>query len=264
MTAPVAGVGVSPDSLDLYQSSAELVDFINPVIIFGHNDDLDSGTLPETLIPWGGLYSFPAAAGTISIVSASANDASNGTGARTLTITGLDSNWGVQEKTYTLNGTTPVVTSDTWLRVNKVHVTTVGSGGVNAGTITFTHSNTSALCAQINANEGCSHACVYSVPNNYTFFIARVESHLTKLAGDQAGEVAMYRRNGEGGPLWQCFKLGIHTKASTILDLNQVSLYYIREKSDVYVNCTSVTTDSVTVTAMVRGMIVRNDVLSSN
>ena len=264
MTAPTTGMGVLPQFMDIYQISAEQVDFVRPVIIFGHNEDIDSGTLPETLIPWGGLYSFPAAAGTISIVSASANDTSNGTGARTLTIQGLDSNWDIQEVVYTLNGTTPVVTTETWMRVNKVHTTTVGSGGVNAGTITFTHSNTTALCAQINAGEGCSHACVYSVPNNYSLFLSKLESHMTKLAGDQAGEVAIYRRNGANGPLWQCFKIGVHTKSVSVIDLNQSSLYLMREKSDVYINATYVTTDSVTVTALIRGVIVRNDALSNS
>jgi hypothetical protein len=263
MALPTTGLAIQSSLLDIYQLSANQIDSIRPVIIFGHNDDLDAGTLPETLVPWGGLVSIPSAVGTLSIVSSSANDTSDGTGARTVIVNGLDSNKDILEVTYTLNGTTPVVSASVWTRINKIYVTSVGSGGVNAGTITFTHSNTSAILGQINANEGCSHACVYSVPNNYTLFVSRIEGHMTKLAGDQAGEIAMYRRDGATGALWQCFKVGVHTKAISVLDLNSTGYFAVGEKSDVFINATYTTTDSVVMTAMIRGVIVRNTELST-
>lgn len=74
-----------------------------------------------------------------SLVSTSANDTAAGTGARTVLITYYTSALGgPYTETVTLNGTTPVntVASDICF-IEKMVVTTVGSGGVNAGTISL-------------------------------------------------------------------------------------------------------------------------------
>jgi hypothetical protein len=142
--------------------------------------------------------------------------------------------------------------------VNKVYITTVGNGGVNAGTINFTHSNTSALCAQIEVGEGCSHAAVYSVPNNYTLFISSIEGHIQRTATDTSGQVAFYRRNGAGGPLWQCFQIGVSNKESSVLDLNHSGYFSVNEKSDIYVNVIAITASNTVVSSVLRGVIVLN------
>ncbi len=84
-------------------------------------------------------YTEPASAAQRSVASASANDTSAGTGARTVRITYFDGSMnGPYTETVTLNGTTPVNTTATDIRyVEKIEVLTVGSGGVNAGIITL-------------------------------------------------------------------------------------------------------------------------------
>ena len=78
---------------------------------------------------------------TLSVVSASANDASGGTGARTVEIQGLDSNWNLLTETVTMNGLTPVVTTqEHFLRVFRARVVTAGSLQSNAAQITITGS----------------------------------------------------------------------------------------------------------------------------
>lgn len=74
-----------------------------------------------------------------SIVSSSANDASAGTGARTVKITYYDNTVnGPFTETVTMNGTTPVNTVNTNIRfIEKIEVMTVGSTGANAGTISL-------------------------------------------------------------------------------------------------------------------------------
>jgi len=74
-----------------------------------------------------------------SIASASANDTSAGTGARTLMITYFDSTGaGPFTETLTLNGTTGVNTVATNICfIEKITIVTVGSGLVNAGIITL-------------------------------------------------------------------------------------------------------------------------------
>lgn len=124
---------------------------------FGRCGDIDTGTDPADL--WGqvisgtpaqtSLYTGQTATGseTVSVVSSSTSDTSAGTGARTIVLSGLlrsDSSQYTTE-TVTLNGTTPVTTVNSWYRINRAFVQTVGSGGFNAGTITFNQSTTTSV-----------------------------------------------------------------------------------------------------------------------
>ena len=58
---------------------------------FGINGDV--GTSVETVWAQGGTYVYPASATVMKISSSSADDASGGTGARTIAIFGLDANY---------------------------------------------------------------------------------------------------------------------------------------------------------------------------
>jgi hypothetical protein len=103
------------------------------VIVFGYNSDVD--TSEETVWPDGGTIPHPTSASVLKISSSSANDASAGTGARTVYIEGVDGNYAVVSETVTLNGQTAVNTTNSYLYVNRFYVVTVGSGGANAGNI---------------------------------------------------------------------------------------------------------------------------------
>lgn len=84
-------------------------------------------------------YTEPSAAAQRSVKSSSAADAAAGTGARTVEITYYDGTGaGPLTETVTLNGTTAVNTVATDIRfVERLTVTTVGSGGANAGTLSL-------------------------------------------------------------------------------------------------------------------------------
>lgn len=59
-----------------------------------------------------------------------------GTGARTITVTGLNTSFEAFSETLTMNGTTSVpLTTSNILMFNSIEVITAGSGGVNAGII---------------------------------------------------------------------------------------------------------------------------------
>lgn len=102
--------------------------------IFGYNPDID--TSEESVWPDGGVVPHPTTASILTIASTNAADASAGTGARTVFIEGLDGNYNVVSETVTLNGTTGVTTTNSYMYVNAFTVLTVGSGEVNAGEIT--------------------------------------------------------------------------------------------------------------------------------
>jgi len=104
---------------------------------FGHNLDVDTGG-DEIVASFGGTFSSMTSADTLDVVSTDANDDDGGTGLNSIVIYGLDENRDEQIEVLTLNGTTPVTTSNQWFGVNRVAAFLFGSGETNAGTINIT------------------------------------------------------------------------------------------------------------------------------
>jgi hypothetical protein len=139
---------------------------------FGFNTAV--GTTEETIWSVGGVYSFPSTATVLTVVSDDADDDGSpvGNGARTVVIEGLDANYLPITETVTMNGTTAVTTTQSFLRVNTAYVATAGSSNSNEGTITIANSTPTTLAA-IAATAGVAEQCVYTVPAGYTAYITR-------------------------------------------------------------------------------------------
>ena len=123
-------------------------------IVRGYNGDIDAGT--ETVVPAGGLWLPPTAARVHAVVSGSANDAAAGTGARTLLLTGILASGAESSEIITLNGTTPVNSSGSYIHVTSLEVLTAGSGGVNAGIITATAATDSTVTCSMHTGDNRS------------------------------------------------------------------------------------------------------------
>lgn len=135
-----------------------------PVHKFGSNGDIDTATVPEDIWTAGGAYPFPAAAAATNIISSSVADDGDpvGTGAHTVTIVGLDTNFLPITETATLNGTTQVVLTNQFRRINRAWINASGSGGTNAGTIDIRH--TATIIGQIAISQGQTEMAIYTVP----------------------------------------------------------------------------------------------------
>ena len=141
---------------------------------FGYNPTTGSGGF-ESIWEGSNAYPWPTSAQTLSVVSASANDASGGTGARTLEIQGLDSSWNVLTETITMNGTTPVVTTRSFLRVFRARVVTAGTLGTNAAQITISGGGTAlAYISYDTIGMGQTLMAVYTVPAGKTGYVINV------------------------------------------------------------------------------------------
>jgi hypothetical protein len=139
-----------------------------PIQIFGFSNSVGStaqGPLWEGLTPSGGLYTYPSSASQLTLVSSSASD----TSALSVQIQGLDANFNILNETIAMNGTTPVTTVGSFLRINGM-ITTNGS---NVGTITAKIDST--LYAQINAGIGSTQMSIYTVPAGYDFYLYYVQ-----------------------------------------------------------------------------------------
>jgi hypothetical protein len=144
------------------------------VVVFGYNPDVD--TDPETVWPGGGLLTFPAAALQMKVSSASANDASGGTGARTIYIGGLDSNHNQISETVTMNGQTAVLTTQSFLHINEAYVASAGSlngaaGNIYIGTGNLTAGVPATVYDIIAYDYNTRITGSYTVPAGYTAYL---------------------------------------------------------------------------------------------
>jgi hypothetical protein len=161
---------------------------------FGHNDAV--GLTEEDLWEEGGVMVWPAAAATISIVSTdAADDAVGGTGLKDCEVRGLDANWNEIREVVQLDGLTPVVTANLFLRVNSVEGGNVGTGGVNAGTITGTL--TGNVIFHMSIGDGVDHSSHFSVPAGHRGYLVKLS---TWQGQDQSASVGFVHR--EFGKSW--------------------------------------------------------------
>lgn len=140
-------------------------------LVQGLNQDVDTGSVPEDIVPWGGLYAFQTSAVAMEVVSDSVSDSADGTGLRTASVTYLDASLAEHVQQATLNGTTPVALPTNCYRVNTLRGLTAGGNGTNVGTVTVRTVAGAVPQAQIPPGYGRSQTCVYTVPAGYTAWL---------------------------------------------------------------------------------------------
>jgi hypothetical protein len=118
------------------------------------------------------LYVFPAAAAKMRVVSDNIADDVGQAGATKIKINGLIAGYVDTTEEVTMDGTTPVQTAQSWLRINKVWV----SAGANAvGNIKVYHlTNATPIYAYISATYTQSRQLIYTVPTGQTLYITSV------------------------------------------------------------------------------------------
>jgi len=146
------------------------------VTVFGFNQDVD--TTQVSVWPLPSLITFPAAALQMTVSSASADDTSAGTGARTIVVQGLDANYNEVTETVTMNGQTAVTMTTFMLRLNYAYVVTAGSGNGAAGDIyigtgTVTAGVPATVYDIIKFDYNTTITGSYTVPAGYTAYVSQ-------------------------------------------------------------------------------------------
>lgn len=172
---------------------------------------------------------FPATAGTIEVASSSTNDTAD----VTILVSGLNAAWQEVSETVALDGTTGAVTVNSYIRVNKLRMSTVGITGVAVGVIKA-YLGSDIYCS-IAVGQTESQNAFYSVPvGKFAVLKSWSYSALTQPAVFQLKVMAF------GG------KVTIIDRANITLNSQNKSLDYpvtIPPKSDVaiYANSTAST-----------------------
>jgi hypothetical protein len=164
---------------------------------FGFNADVDDAL--ETVWSKGGLYAYLSSATALYISSSSTNDTVAGTGARTVKVSGLDSDYDEVSVTVNMNGQSGV-SLGTFTRVNRIEVLTAGSGGANAGNLHVgseaspTVGVPATTYAYVNAGDNQTLMALWTVPRNYTAYVTQTDITVATTQNNKYCTVSLVAR----------------------------------------------------------------------
>jgi len=139
--------------------------------LFGTNPAI--GTTFRT--PWENNTALPflSAEQNLSIVSDSLSDT-----AVSILVSGVDGDYNSVSETVALNGTTPVVTTNKFFRINDL----ITAAGNAVGNVTASYN--SVVYAKIIATYGKNQAAVFTVPAGYSFYLGRIDAFTATANND--------------------------------------------------------------------------------
>lgn len=135
-------------------------------------------------------YAFPPSASTMSLVSDSASDT-----AVVVLIQGLDADYNQISETQTLTGTTPITTTNSYLRINDLVIISgnaVGNVSLTVGANVY---------ARILTGTGRDQKAVYTVPAGFCFFLTRLDAFCTDANGGKAARFRNFLTSSNGREL---------------------------------------------------------------
>jgi len=165
---------------------------------FGRNSATGTAFTPVTV---GGVYQRmqPASATTLRVKAGNANDTAAGTGAREITIQGLDETGAfVQETLATAGATASSATTATFIRLYRAWVSACGSytGGASAADVVIEDSAGAADWLTIDSTttpEGQSEVGVYTVPLGKTAYITQI---YISIEASKTVDLRLFKRGG--------------------------------------------------------------------
>jgi len=219
---------------------------LNGIQKFGRNSEVDTGSDPETVWEAGGLKVWQTSAQTVNISSSSSNDDASpgGTGARTVELEGVDGSYVHVLDTVSLNGTSTVTSTQSFLNVYRARVLTAGSGGSNDGTLTGSYSSSADDAFGILSGFNRTQLAFYTTAAGETGLILAVNVYPFKQAS-ASYEVTLFVRNF-GGLFELRGTFGGHTQASGIPVLFPIP-FNIPEKSDIEFRIQEVSSNNVAI-----------------
>lgn len=227
---------------------------------FGVNSDIDSGSVPEDIWEGSALSTtytgFANTAQTVSIFSDSVLDTAAGTGARQVRVTGLDSNFNIQQETINTNGLVPSAGSLLFIRVHTATVASVGSLGVNQGNITIRQTTTTSnVFAYMMAGRNQTNVSAYTVPVGCTAYMRSLHCSVIRNTTTAAVSGYIWTR-AFGMPFRSRRPFGANT-----LDRMTDTIYgglVFTEKSDLVLRIDSASSNNLWVTGGYDLLVIKN------
>jgi len=214
---------------------------------FGENSDIDTGTTPEDIWDFGGLYNFSITADIDSISSSDVGDTQD------VVVVGLDTNWEEVSQTVTLNGQTRVALSTSLIRSYRAYNddTTDFNGNVYIYSDTTlaigVPVDTTAIRAMVSNGNNQTLMCVYTVPAGKTAYFMTA---YVSLSSSRASNASFTLRARPFGKVFRVVnKIGIMSGGSSTFTRVPAVPGKFPEKTDVKIRCEEVSVNATAVAA---------------
>lgn len=184
---------------------------------FGRNTDIDNAA-EEDIWDGGGVWSEPSATQVYTVTSTSANDATGGTGARTVQIYGLNSAGALINETISMTGTGVVTLTNSYQMIHRMIVRTAGSGGANAGIIKAVANTDGTVTAQIGTGNNQTLMAIYKIPAGYKGCMIGFDVTINRnVTNNVAANTTLYAK--PDGEVWQVKQThGVVAAGSSFVD----------------------------------------------
>lgn len=195
-----------------------LVPGVSVVHTFGRLPNVDVVDGFVAITDGGTSYSGQSAtsAETVSIVSTSSDDNVSGIGGRVLLLSGLGPGFVEQTEVVPMNGTTPVLSSLSYIRLNPVLVIDAGPLLVNQGEITITQSiTTNIVFSEIQAGNNRTLNSGYTIPAGK---VGHIRSGFATIGKKQTASSEIQALSRQQGSTYQIAEwFSIHSQGSSYI-----------------------------------------------
>lgn len=179
------------------------------------------------------VYVFPPSAIQFHVVSTSANDDNGNTGVNKLMIVGLDSNYAEQTEEVTLDGTSVVTTTKSFIRINFCYATLVGTAGFAVGTITIKNTADTVTYAVMSIGLTACRQLIYTVPASKILYLTSL------VCGSGAGGNSIKLNAVTFTPKYRLFGSTVFIPSGEVLSINSETVRMLEapaafpEKTDI-------------------------------
>ena len=159
---------------------------------FGKNDDVDTSF--EDIWNDGGVLTLLNSSSTM-IITTTGQDTNGGTGAHTITISGLNGTYYAIEETVTLNAGSPPTTNESFIRINRAFVVDSGSSLTNENDIVITATTGGSVQGNIQSGEGQTQKTQYTIPEGFTGYL--ISGYFTTDSGQHVNGQLLVKNYNE-------------------------------------------------------------------
>jgi len=210
---------------------------------FGENPDVNTGTDPEDLWSFGGVYIFSTTDDIDRLSSSNDSDTED------ITITGLDTNWAEVIQTITLTGQTPVALTTNLIRVYRMF----NANGADLLGVVYCFVDTSVdagvpdddanVRAIISIGAGQTEMCVYTIPAGKTGYFYGGYVSLSRV-GLNSNAVFTSRIRAFGGVFRVVSRIACVAAGNSSWQYKYPFPLAIPEKTDIVLRCDEVGSNS--------------------
>lgn len=218
-----------------------------------HNSDIDAASTPEDVWEWWGIFTWLTSASILEVLSSDINDTSSGTWARRVSITGVNYKYRVISETVILNGTSPVQTVNSYLRINNFMISATWSNKTNAGIITLRVTWGGTTQSVIATWIGFANSSMYTVPTWFTLSINSIVYSINRSWwATQVATVGLVFQSPPSinSPNW-FYRIPLQLSVTNVTPYLHFGNPWIQvpERTDVFLRCVSTSTNDIDLTA---------------